>query len=135
MFEIEPPAPGRMPTNRPIREERTRLTQRANTSRMAFRCSTFTACVLSGIKGVRARSESATSLSNWLNAKSPISTGRKENPWRSASMPKSNLATPLMSSSPMVAASRPRAPAISPFSMLSPARLAVMVSANITRAK
>ena len=50
-------------------------------------------------------------------------------------MPKEKRATPLISSSPMAAINRPSTPAMMPLIKLSEDRLAVMVSANKTRAK
>ena len=75
------------------------------------------------------------SLMSWAKAKSPISTGRKPKPCLIASIPKSKREIAVMSSSPMVAMSRPISPAIPPLSMDSLARLAIMVSAKAMRAK
>ena len=129
-----PPAPGRIPTKMPISEERARVVQLRKMVLIAARCSMAMRLELTTM-GFKALSLSRRSLSNWLNANRPTSTGRKSNPWRSESKPKVNRATPLTSSSPMAVINSPSTPAMTPLTRFSPARLAVMVSANTTSEK
>ena len=59
----------------------------------------------------------------------------KSKPWSKVSEPKLKRAMPMASSSPTVLISSPSAPAIRPLTICFPARLAVMVNANITSMK
>ncbi len=76
MFEIELPAAGSTPMNTPMADDRSTLTQRVAIALTAFQCSIFTAVAVFSISGALATFGSSTSLSSWLKANRPISTGR-----------------------------------------------------------
>ena len=87
------------------------------------------------IRGLLALLSSSTSVSNCENANNPIKTGRNANPCLNSSNPKVNLATPLISSSPTVAANNPSNPAIKPLVIFPPDKLTVIVRAKIIKEK
>ena len=129
-----PPAPGRMPMKMPISDERISVAHLRKMVLTACKCSILILAWFITI-GFFAAFGSRMSESSWLKANSPTNTGRKAKPCLISSMPKVKRATPLVSSSPIEATSRPKTPAIRPLVMSLPARLAVMVSANTTSEK
>ena len=78
---------------------------------------------------------SSTSVNNCEKANNPIRTGKNANPCLKSSKPKVNLATPLISSSPTVAANNPRSQAIKPLVIIPPDKLTVIVNAKIINEK
>ena len=135
MLATEPPAPGKIPVNTPIVADRTTTSQRLEISLNAPKWSIRAFTVPCSDSDLIALSGSRTSLNNCEKANRPISTAIKSKPDKRASDPKSKRAMPAASSSPTVRTRRPKAPAIRPLTKCLPARLAVMVSANITNMK
>ena len=77
---MDPPAPGRIPVNTPIMDERTTVTQRLAISATARRCSILAWMDPRSISDLRAATGSRISLRSWLKANRPIRTAMKSKP-------------------------------------------------------
>ena len=135
IFEIEPPAAGKIPVKMPMKLDLNKLTHLLRIINIACLCSTLTTDPDWDIRGLLALLSSSTSVNNCEKANNPIKTGRNANPCLNSSKPKVNLATPLISSSPTVAANNPSKPAIKPLVIFPPDKLTVIVRAKIIKEK